>query len=89
MSILTQGAIKGEYHPPGRTYKKKPRFRIKRTAAGYVWLSKKKKILTKPAATKSEAKRLAKAKLKAIKQSKRTKRKNFQSDGGSAVRFAP
>jgi hypothetical protein len=79
MSILTQGfATNDEYRPPPRTYKKRPRFRIKRTAAGYVWLSKKKRVLTKPAATKSEAKKRAKEKLKAIKLSKRNKRvKNF------------
>jgi hypothetical protein len=79
MSILNQTQFRGpfEYHRPGRTYKKRPRFRIKRTAAGYVWLSKKKRVLTKPAATKSEAKKRAKIKLKAIKQAKRTRRKKF------------
>jgi hypothetical protein len=72
MTVLDQSNFKGEYRRPGRTY---PRFRIKRTPDGFVWLSRKKKVLTKPAATKSEAKRLAKAKLKAIKLSKRTKGK--------------
>jgi hypothetical protein len=68
MSILTQSAFKGEYHHPGRTYKKRPRFRIKRTKEGWVWMSKKKKALTKPVEKKSEAKKLAKLKLKAIKK---------------------
>jgi hypothetical protein len=40
------------------------------------WISRKKKRLTKPAATKSEAIRRAKAKLKASKLSKRKKSAN-------------
>jgi len=76
MFILTQSAFKGEYHRPGRTYPKRPRFRIKKVEGGFVWWSrKKKKAITKPAATKSEAKKRAKEKLKAIKLSKRTKRR--------------
>jgi hypothetical protein len=39
-----------------------------------VWMSKKKRPLTKPAATKSEAKRRAKDKLKAIKLVKKGRR---------------
>jgi len=75
MTVLDQGNFKGEYHPPGRTYKKRPRFRIKKTEGGFVWWSrKKKKAITKPAATKSEAKKRAKEKLKAIKLSKRKAR---------------
>jgi hypothetical protein len=75
MTILTQQfAANDEYRPPPRTYKRRPRFRIKRTSNGWVWLSKKKRALTKPAKTKSEAKRLAKAKLKAIKLAKKGRR---------------
>lgn len=78
MTVLTQGfAHNDEYRPPPRTYKKRPRFKIKRVEGGYVWISRKKKVLTKPAATKSEAKKRAKIKLKAIKLSKRNKRKKF------------
>lgn len=78
MTVLTQGfAHNDEYKPPGRTYHRRPRFKIKRVEGGYVWISRKKKVLTKPAATKSEAKRLAKVKLQAIKQAKRIKRKKF------------
>jgi len=76
MSILTQGNFKGEYHRPGRTYPKRPRFRIKKVEGGFVWWSrKKKKAITKPTATRSEARKKAKEKLKAIKLSKRNKRK--------------
>jgi hypothetical protein len=58
----------GEYHPPGRTYKRKPRYKIKRVEGGYVWVSKKGKQLTKPLPTRAEAKRAAKAKVKSWKR---------------------
>jgi hypothetical protein len=68
MTVLDQSHFKGEYHPPGRTYRRRPRFLIKKTPEGLVWWSrKKKKALTKPAPTRPEAKRMAKLKLAEIK----------------------
>jgi hypothetical protein len=55
MSILTQSNFKGEYHRPGRAYKKRSRFRIKRTPDGFVWITKKGKNMFAPVATKKGA----------------------------------